>query len=316
MDALSPILYTQVTGATVHNVGCAGIRATGGVAATLAPGNLLVSDSHVHHYALWKRSYMPGVYWGGVGNTYRNNTVEYGPHNGFLGGGDFEDGVNNIFQDNTLSDLTFETIDSGGFYTSGQAGTAFTNRGNVFRGNTVKRVRNTAGVGFQVASNQGLYLDDQASGWLVEGNTFIDCQVGSFIGGGRRNLIIGNRFERCGTVQYLNDQGRTFDKNTVECDDVKPPFKTTCSTGAAEWMVTQSPAARDWAEQWPEMKQLRNHFAAHVGWPAFSAIINNSYCPGDATPGEFISSNVPEEVRRHLDRWYMSARGNVLTRDC
>ena len=51
------------------------MHATGGAAATLERGGLLVSGNRVHHYALWKRSYMPGVYWGGVGNTFSNNTV-------------------------------------------------------------------------------------------------------------------------------------------------------------------------------------------------------------------------------------------------
>ena len=39
--------------------------------------------------------------------------------------------MDNLFELNSLTDLTFETTDSGGFYTSGQRGTAFTNRGNV-----------------------------------------------------------------------------------------------------------------------------------------------------------------------------------------
>jgi hypothetical protein len=69
----------------------------------------------------------------------------------------------NLFEANTLTQLTYETIDSGGFYTSGQAGTAFTNRANVFRDNYISHVRNTAGTGFQVASNQGVYLDDQVA---------------------------------------------------------------------------------------------------------------------------------------------------------
>ena len=54
---------------------------------------------------------------------------------------------------------------------------------------------------------QAVYLDDQQSGWLVTQITFTDCTVCSFIGGGRHNTVSANRFVRCGTVQYLNDQG-------------------------------------------------------------------------------------------------------------
>lgn len=306
---------SAVRASEVHDVGCAGVRATGGIAATLEKGNIVIAGNHVHHYAQWKRTYQPGVYWGGVGNVYSNNTVQHAPHNGFLGGGDFEDAVNNLFENNTLTDLTYETIDSGAFYSSGQRGSAFTNRGNVLRGSTIMRVRNTAGTGFQTASNQGVYLDDQASAWLVEGNHFIDCQVGSFIGGGRENRIIANRYVRCGTVQYLNDQGRGFDSHTVDCDTVAPPFKTDCSTGAADWMTSQSPAAATWAARWPQMTRLHEP-SAHLGWPANGEITNNSYCVGGATPGEFISSNVPVDVRRDLAKWYIMAHGNVETHDC
>lgn len=304
---------SSVRDSEVHDVGCAGVRAIGGKAETLEAGNLVVQDNMIHHYAQWKRTYMPGVYWGGVGNLFRNNTVRHAPHNGFLGGGDFEDGVDNTFELNTLTDLTYETIDSGGFYSSGQAGTAFTNRNNIFRGNYIARVRNTAGTGFQTASNQGVYLDDQASAWLIENNTFVDCQVGSFIGGGRRNFIHRNRYVRCGTVQYLNNQGRNIDSSTVQCDTVAAPFETDCSTGAAEWMTTQAPAASQWASRWPEMTRIRED---HLGWPAYGEIVNNSWCPGDAFPGELISSNVPPEVQSDPSLWFFTVEGNVEMHDC
>ena len=47
-----------------------------------------------------------------VGNIYRNNTVEYHPHACFVGGGDFEDGVDNLFESNTLHVCAFETLDA------------------------------------------------------------------------------------------------------------------------------------------------------------------------------------------------------------
>ena len=113
---------STITNSEVYDVGCTGLRATGGEAATLRAGNLRVENNSVHHYAKWKRSYQPGIFWGGVGNTFKENSVSFGPHNGFLGGGDFADGVNNIFERNTVADCTFDTIDSGGPYTSGQRG--------------------------------------------------------------------------------------------------------------------------------------------------------------------------------------------------
>ena len=215
--------------------------------------------------------------------------MEYHPHACFVGGGDFEDGVDNLFESNTLHVCAFETLDagerprlrrllrplipamlSGGFYSSGQHGSAFTNRGNTLRGNSFSRILNTAaGTGVQQASVQALYLDDQMSAWTVTDNHFTDCHVCSFIGGGRRNVVANNRFVRCGTVQYFNNQGMAgqFDHGTVNCSDVAPPFNTTCNTGAARWMATRSPAAAEWARRWPEMLRIDEEYP---GTPAFN----------------------------------------------
>jgi hypothetical protein len=156
-----------------------------------------------------------------------------------------------LFEGNTLFVCAFETLDAGAFYSSGQLGTAFTNRGNVLRGNNFSRILNHAfGTGVQQALVQAVYLDNQQSGWTVTQNLFTDCTVCSFIGGGRRNVISENLFVRCGTVQYLNDQGLTDPSlngiQMINCSDVQPPFSTGCSTGAATWMTTKSPAAAAW----------------------------------------------------------------------
>lgn len=238
---------------------------------------------------------------------------QIGPHNGFLGGGDFADGVNNLFEGNTVSDCTFDTIDSGGFYTCGQRGAAFTNRGNALKGNTFLRIRNTAGLGVQVASNQAVYLDDQMSGWLVENNTFVDCQIGLFVGGGRSNRFRGNRFSRCGTVFYLNNQGMPgqFDNPTVNCSDQRPPFQTTCSTGAAEWMATKAPAAAEWASAWPEMKTIRTDY---LGYPAHTELVDSVYCCAvDAQICELLSSNTNIE---QATQWQVSFDRNTKTTPC
>ena len=239
--------------------------------------------------------------------------MSFGPHNGFLGGGDFADGVENLFEQNHVSDCTFDTIDSGGFYTCGQRGTAFTNRGNVLRNNTFERIFNTAGLGVQVASNQAVYLDDQMSAWSVENNTFIDCQVGILNGGGRRNLFRNNRFMRCGTVFYLNNQGMfgQFDNPTVNCTDVAAPFNTTCSTGAAEWMLNDAPASAAWATAWPDMKTIRSDY---LGFPAYTELVDSTYCCAvDAEICELLSSNT-NLVQARL--WHVTVDRNIKEEPC
>lgn len=151
------------------------------------------------------------------------------------------------------------------------------------------------------------------SGWLVTNNSFTDCQIGLFVGGGRSNLFRGNRFVRCGTVFYLNNQGMVgqFDNPTVNCSEVKAPFQTTCSTGAAEWMLTKAPAAVEWAKAWPEMESIRSD---HLGYPAHTELADSVYCCAkDAEICELLSSNTNLAQAR---QWQVSFASNTKTDAC
>ena len=323
------IVLTNATNAvvrfsSVYEVGCSGIRATGGVTATLEKGGMVIEGNAVSRHATWKRTYQPGIFWAGVSNTFRNNSISVAPHNCILGGGDFGEefgGVDTVFEGNTMADCTFETTDSGGFYTCGQGGYAFLNRGNVLRNNTFLRVKNTAGLGVQVASNQAIYFDDQMSDWLVTGNTFVECQVGTFTGGGRRNRITNNTYRNCGTAHYLNNQGMNWDNSTVypQCDEVAPPGydegETVCSTGAATWMATEGPAAAQWAAQWPEMLNISTDYP---GEPAYSFFSNNSFC--GSLDGESYMLGCPDGMdavcEHEAERWQFTISSNTYTEEC
>lgn len=302
---------TFISQTEVFDVGCSGIRAVGGVAETLEAGNIRVEGNHVHNFAQWKRTYSPGIYWGGVMNVYKENNVHTSPHNCFLGGGNFEDGVLCRFESNIVSDCVTESVDSGAFYSCGQGGYAFVNRGNVLSNNTFRNIVKKQGSSVVTqGSVQAVYLDDQMSGWQILNNTYEDCNVANFIGGGRDNIITGNRFVRIGTIQYLNNQGMTFDKAAAVCTEVDPPGfdagKTTCSTGAAKWMATKSAAGKDYTRIWPEMADIIND---HPGWPAYNKISDNTYC----SCKELISSNVdPEDPAK----WLMDVSHNTETYDC
>jgi hypothetical protein len=98
------------------------------------------------------------VLWGGVGNWFQDNHIENAPHNAFLGGGNEATctsgnpsweagddaicgGNDNIFERNLIESVCYETDDSGAFYSCGQQGTSYVQRGNVIRNNTFKNVR-------------------------------------------------------------------------------------------------------------------------------------------------------------------------------
>ena len=73
-------------GSTVHDLGCAGVRAGGGNWTDLTRGNILVHGNNISNFSRWKRTYMPGLTWGGVGNNFTDNTISDGPHNAIFGG--------------------------------------------------------------------------------------------------------------------------------------------------------------------------------------------------------------------------------------
>jgi hypothetical protein len=214
---------SAVLDSNVHDCGSAGIRAHGGNATTLAPGNLQVLRNNITNVAQWKRTYSPGVHWGGVSNTFSHNTVHNLPHNAFLGGGnevkqvhpggatlpDLPNGssnwgtwpavatANNTFEYNLIDTCGYECDDTGAFYTCGQQATAFVNVGNKLRHNTFRNIRpaGAEGVAGDNANAQAIYLDDVMSNWEIYNNSIIDCNRGIAISG-KYNRIISNSFVR------------------------------------------------------------------------------------------------------------------------
>ena len=116
---------------------------------------------------------------------------------------------------------------------------------------------------------------------MIRHNTFVDCQVGTWIGGGRRNTVVLNRYEKCDTAVHLDNRGtRGGAKRADQCDDICKPLSTgcTCNTGAAQWMATASSAAATWRARWPFLLSLRSE---RLGQPAYNNISSNNFCLGN-----------------------------------
>ena len=150
--------HSGVEHSDIYSVGCSGVRVAGGVARSLTHGKSYVSYNRIFDFALHKRSYSPGVFWNGVGNTVSYNNISRSPHNCISGGGNVgqgpsgepwgdtgADAPSNVeagwgsectLEGNWLDSCTLECGDCGAVYTCGQAGMAYVNRGN-------KLVRNT-----------------------------------------------------------------------------------------------------------------------------------------------------------------------------
>eukprot|EP00730_Choanoeca_flexa_P000772 TRINITY_DN10329_c0_g1_i3.p1 TRINITY_DN10329_c0_g1~~TRINITY_DN10329_c0_g1_i3.p1 ORF type:complete len:562 (+),score=121.97 TRINITY_DN10329_c0_g1_i3:178-1863(+) len=289
VGANATVLYgrnIRVTNNHVYNVACMGIAVVGGNRTDLSPGNNVVDNNYVHDYALWKRTYQSGVFWGGVGNNYTRNTIKHAPHNGILGGGNEETiyGGNNCrFEGNHLEDLAFETDDTGAFYTCGQQGQAWINRGNVIVNNTFKSVRRTEPTTLGFPSVQAVYLDDEMSGWIVTNNTFIDCQKGVFVGGGRKTHVYNNTFYNVDTALHLDNRGMNWQAKS-------------CNNATGDDYLTAEKYRR--LPAW----QPYNITLDHNCVPVYNTFVDNTCCH---------CQSITDFTAEQLAEWMSSASNNV-----
>ncbi|CAI8007342.1 hypothetical protein GBAR_LOCUS5158 [Geodia barretti] len=263
---------STVRNITVEGNGCGGIGMTGGDQLSLTRGNNLLTQCLVTDWSRWKRTYQPGISWGGVGNNFTNNRLSNAPHAGILGGGN-----DCLFEFNSLSDLCYEVTDSGAFYT----GRSWIDRGNVIRHSTFTNIATTEKVYLGSPSVQAIYLDDQMSGYMIYNNTFINCHAGSFIGGGRRNQVLNNTYYNCSLAVHVDNRGMTWQAD--ECKE-GGPFDQQLQS-----VHYQSPP---WSVHYPQLVHI---FQDHPCVPVYNTVEDNQYCHG-----EFIDVTA-EETREWLD---------------
>ena len=265
---------------TIKYVGCKGISVVGGDYYTLTSGNNMVTNNEIYNFSQWKRSYMPAIFWGGVGNIYSYNYIQFGPHNAILGGGNEVyptnlGGCNNIFEYNYIKNTTFEVSDSGSFYTCGQFGQGWINRGNIIRHNIFENIRHLIPLyspSGDIAPIEAIYLDDQSTGWIVENNTIINCQGGILIGGGRRNILKNNYCDNVDICVHLDNRGMTWE-----------PLPCTPPNGSLwEGLYSVNYQNPPWSISYPEMVDIEEPCV-----PVFNVIENNQYCGLNTTFASF-----------------------------
>ena len=111
-------------------------------------------------------------------------------------------------------------------------------------------------------------MDDQMSGYKIVNNTFINVQMGVFLGGGRHNQIEDNSFTDCDTGINFDNRGLTWDVDR-------------CVPGGAfeedllSFNYTQDP----WLARYPT---LPNIFADPTSekpcTPMHKSVSNNTFC--------------------------------------
>ena len=119
----------------ISNIGCVGISINGGNTYPLERGNNMILQNNVTYFSEWKRTYNPGIAFGGltvngvdsawgypspdrlrvngmsVGNSFIGNYLGFNPHQAMYGFCN-----DNSFGYNTFERSVYETTDSGAWY--------------------------------------------------------------------------------------------------------------------------------------------------------------------------------------------------------
>jgi hypothetical protein len=171
----------------VHTLGRGGAVITGGDRKTLAPGQHLVENCHLHHLSRIDHTYTPGVYVHGVAHRLAHNLIHDGASSGMR-----VEGNDHVVEFNEVHRVLLESDDQGGADMWGNP----TYRGVVYRYNYWHDMGNGLGCG-----QAGIRLDDAISGVTIYGNVFRRCADGGFGGvqihGGKENAVENNLFVEC-----------------------------------------------------------------------------------------------------------------------
>jgi hypothetical protein len=175
----------SVARSAFSDVGCSGVLVYGGDDLALLDAGSSIADSTVANFSSFVRTYTPGIGWAGVGLDVRNVSLRHAPHSAVMGSGN-----DAHFDTLVIEDVAWEVSDSGAFY----SGYSWVKRGNSVTNSLFRDIVNVERIYNGYPSVQGVYLDDQMSGWTIAGNRFENVMQGSMLGGGRDNVFADNVF--------------------------------------------------------------------------------------------------------------------------
>ncbi len=188
-----------VVGCDMYNMGDGGVVISGGDRRTLAPGNNVVDNCHIHHFSRWNRILKPGINVNGVGQKVTHNLIDNAPHMAVLFGGN-----DHVIEYNEMHSVVYESNDAGIIY----AGRNWSMCGTVIRHNYLHHVD-----GFLGRGCVGVYLDDQFGGTQIAGNVFYKVTRAAMIGGGRNCSIDNNVFVDCKPATHVDARGLGWAKS-------------------------------------------------------------------------------------------------------
>jgi len=231
------------------DVGGRGVRLVGGDRKMLVASGSAIEDCVFVGCGRVLRSYNPAIDLEGVGHRVVRNEISQHPHIAvFLRGND------HVIEANDIHHVVLETGDAGAVY----CGRDWTSHGNVIRGNLFSAIE-----GSDARFQNAVYLDDMASGFLVEGNLFVDCNWGILAGGGRDNMIRANIFAGCRRAISYDARGIGW-----MAPHIADPESSTLHRNLAAMPIGDEP----WRSRFPA---LATYLTDRFGRPVGSAIVGN-----------------------------------------
>jgi len=189
----------------IHTLGRGGVVLAGGDRKTLASGNLLLENCHIHHLSRIDHTYTPGVLVNGVGARVRHNCFHDVASSAMR-----VEGNEHLIELNEVYRAVLESDDQGGADMWGNP----TYRENVYRYNYWHHMGNPAKEKEGAHSMQaGIRLDDAICGTLIQGNIFHKCSTmptmfgGVQIHGGKENVVEANLFADCAAAVSFSPWG-------------------------------------------------------------------------------------------------------------
>jgi hypothetical protein len=201
--------------------------------------------------AWWRRTAQAAVEVIGVGHRVIGNRIHDAPHVAIAFSGN-----DHVIERNTIERVCEEANDAAAI----AAGRDWTMRGTVIRNNVLRHIH-----GFRGAGCNGVMLDDMFSGTTITGNVFEDVARGVLVGGGRDNVIDGNRFRDCGAAIRVDSRGLKWAAYSI-AQSMRP---------ALDAMPYQVPP---WSTRYPELPGI---LADEPAAPRHNRIAHNTAvrCP-------------------------------------
>lgn len=204
---------------------------SGGNRKSLEPSGNRIMNSVITDFGVRSRTYRPGVQLAGVGNRVEGCLIARASHSGVIVAGN-----DNVILGNEFAEVAKEAYDSGAIY----MGRDWTERGNVIEGNFFHEIGNKEPADRFIS---GVYLDYQASGYLIRRNVFLNVWRGVVIQGGRDNVIDNNAFILMpASGVWLHKLGEGLTGGVLEKRLRSMP-------------IQESP----WAERYPSLRSIADH---------------------------------------------------------